>query len=232
MTSISLCNFILNFQQLKVTMQVFELNRQNSVAHHFLAELRDVKTQNDRLRFRKNLERLGEIMAYEISKSFKYSTSTIQTPLAPVDVKKSQLPVIITVLRAGLPYFEGFLNFFDGADCGFIGAYRKEGKEITVNLDYLACPSLEGKEIILVDPMLATGNSVIQSWNALLKHGVPSHIYIASLVAAPEGVDKVRREMKTPASLWTVCIDQRLNKDFYIVPGLGDAGDLSFGEKM
>jgi uracil phosphoribosyltransferase len=213
-------------------MEVFELNRQNSVAHHFLAELRDVKTQHDRLRFRKNLERLGEIMAYEISKSFKYSVSAIQTPLASVDVRKAQLPVIITVLRAGLPYFEGFLNFFDNADCGFIGAYRKEGKEISVSLNYLACPSLAGREVVLVDPMLATGNSIVRSWNALLKHGTPSHIYIASLVAAPEGIEKIKSEIKTSSSLWTVCVDQSLNKDFYIVPGLGDAGDLSFGEKM
>ncbi len=213
-------------------MEVFELNRQNSVSHHFLAELRDVNTQNDRLRFRKNLERLGEIMAYEISKSFEYKTSTIQTPLASVDVNKAELPVIITVLRAGLPYFEGFLNFFDGADCGFIGAYRKEGKEITVNLDYLACPSLEGRDIILVDPMLATGNSIVRSWNALLKHGKPAHIYIATLVAAPEGIEKIKSELDASASLWTVSIDKSLNKDFYIVPGLGDAGDLSFGEKM
>jgi uracil phosphoribosyltransferase len=213
-------------------MEVFQLNRQNSIANHYLAELRDVKKQNDRLRFRKNLERLGEIMAYEISKKFSYRDSIIQTPLAPKQISTSSLPVIITVLRAGLPYFQGFVNFFDDADCGFIGAYRKEGKEISVNLDYLATPSLQGREIILVDPMLATGNSIVRSWNSLLKHGTPSHIYIACLVGAPEGIEMVKKSVTTSASLWMMDVDEKLNKDFYIVPGLGDAGDLSFGEKL
>lgn len=213
-------------------MEVFHVLKQNSIANHFLAELRSVKTQNDRLRFRRNMERLGEIMAYEISKVFKYTPAEIQTPLAPKQIATTSLPVIITVLRAGLPYFQGFVNFFDNADCGFIGAYRKEGKEITVNLDYLATPSLQDRDVILVDPMLATGNSIVRSWNALLKHGTPSHVYIACMVGAPEGIEMVKRSVTSPASLWIMDIDAKLNKDFYIVPGLGDAGDLSFGEKI
>ena len=214
-------------------MEVFHVLKQNSIANHFVADLRNVKTQDDRLRFRRNMERLGEIMAYEISKVFKYTTSEIQTPLASRQTATAKLPVIITVLRAGLPYFQGFVNFFDSADCGFIGAYRKEGeKEISVNLDYLATPSLQNREVILVDPMLATGNSIVRSWNALLKHGTPSHVYIACMVGAPEGIEMVKKSVTSPASLWIMDIDEKLNKDFYIVPGLGDAGDLSFGEKI
>jgi uracil phosphoribosyltransferase len=215
-------------------MEVFTLDQQNSIANHFLAELRDVKTQQDRLRFRTNMTRLGEIMAYEISKKMAYHSVSVQTPLKEATANLlSQSPVLVTVLRAGLPYFQGFLNYFDKSDSGFIGAYRKEGEaEITIQLDYLATPSLQGKEVILIDPMLATGNSFIRSIAALVKHGQPSHIYLAALVAAPEGIKNLIDNLKVPCSLFTVSIDEKLNKDFYIVPGLGDAGDLSFGEKM
>jgi uracil phosphoribosyltransferase len=213
-------------------MEVFVLNQQNSIAHHFLAELRSVSLQHDRMRFRKNVERLGEIMAYEISKTFHYSPEKVQTPLAWAHAKKAELPVLITVLRAGLPYFQGFLNFFDGADTGFIGAYRKEGPEITVELDYLACPSLEKREVILIDPMLATGNSVVRSLNELMKRGEPSRVHVASLVAAPEGMEYLKKTIQIPFNLWTVVVDEKLNKEYYIVPGLGDAGDLSFGTKL
>lgn len=215
-------------------MEVFVLNQQNSVANHFLAELRDVKIQQDRLRFRTNMTRLGEIMAYEISKMMAYRSVSLQTPLKEtVATLLNQSPVLITVLRAGLPYFQGFLNYFDKSDSGFIGAYRKEGEaEITVQLDYLATPSLQNREVILIDPMLATGNSFIRSVAALLKHGKPSHIYLAALVAAPEGIKNLTHNLKISCSLFTSAIDENLNKDFYIVPGLGDAGDLSFGEKL
>jgi uracil phosphoribosyltransferase len=215
-------------------MEVFVLNQQNSIAHHFLAELRDVTIQQDRLRFRTNMTRLGEIMAYEISKKMAYHSVVVQTPLKKTSSSLlNQSPVLITVLRAGLPYFQGFLNYFDRSDSGFIGAYRKEGEaEITVQLDYLATPSLRGKEVILIDPMLATGNSFIRSISALLKHGEPTHIYLAALVASPEGIKNLTSNLKVPCSLFAVSIDEHLNKDFYIVPGLGDAGDLSFGEKL
>jgi uracil phosphoribosyltransferase len=215
-------------------MKVVVLDRTNSVANHFLAELRDKEIQKDRLRFRTNLTRLGEIMAYEISRQLPFEQRTIQTPLASVSCNLlSQSPVLITVLRAGIPYFQGFLNYFDRSESGFIGAYRKESKkEITVQLDYLAAPSLQDREVILIDPMLASGNSVIDSIAAMSRHGKPSHIYIAAVVASEEGVKKLENELKVPYSLFTVSIDEKLNTDFYIVPGLGDAGDLSFGEKL
>ncbi len=215
-------------------MDVFVLNKENSVANQFLIELRDKNIQQDRMRFRQNLTRLGEVMAYEISKKLAYHQVVVETPLQKTQAfAMKQQPVLITVLRAGLPYFQGFLNYFDQADSGFIGAYRKEGEqELTIQLDYLATPSLQNREVILIDPMLATGNSVIRSVAAMLKHGSPSHIYLASLVAAPEGVKNINEHLTVASSLFTVSMDENLNSEFYIVPGLGDAGDLSFGEKI
>lgn len=218
-------------------MDVFVLNQENSIANHFLLELRDKEIQKDRLRFRNNLTRLGEIMAYEISKKLDFVAVAVQTPLQSASsFDLQQQPVLITVLRAGLPYFQGFLNYFDQSDSGFIGAYRKEDKEeLTIQLDYLATPKLSNRMVILIDPMLATGNSIIRSVTALLNHGTPSHIYIASLVASPEGVSNLNSQLSAlnvKCSLFTVSIDEKLNKEFYIVPGLGDAGDLSFGEKV
>ena len=215
-------------------MNVFVLNHQNSIANQFLLELRDQKIQQDRMRFRNNLMRLGEVMAYEISKKLSYKRKEIQTSLTNISIPTiSQSPVIITVLRAGLPYFQGFLNYFDQSDSGFIGAYRKEGgNEIEIQLDYLAAPSLEGREVILVDPMLATGNSFVRSISALMKHGQPSHIFLAAMIASPEGIEIIQKKVTTPSSLWIVSIDEKLDQNFYIVPGLGDAGDLSFGQKL
>lgn len=215
-------------------MEVFVLNKQNSIANQFLLELRDTQIQQDRMRFRNNLTRLGEIMAYEISKKLEYEKQSIETPLKSLQIPTiAQHPVIMTVLRAGLPYFQGFLNYFDKADSGFIGAYRKEGgDEVTVNLEYLATPSLEGRPVILVDPMLATGNSFIRSVAALEKQGKPSQIFLAALIASPEGIRNIQQTMTTAFSLWTAAVDEKLNHNFYIVPGLGDAGDLSFGNKL
>lgn len=215
-------------------MNVFVLNHQNSIANQFLLELRDQKIQQDRMRFRNNLMRLGEVMAYEISKKLSYKRKEIQTSLTNISIPTiSQSPVIITVLRAGLPYFQGFLNYFDQSDSGFIGAYRKEGgNEIEIQLDYLAAPSLEGREVILVDPMLATGNSFVRSISALMKLGQPSHIFLAAMIASPEGIEIIQKKVTTPSSLWIVSIDEKLDQNFYIVPGLGDAGDLSFGQKL
>ena len=214
-------------------MDVFVLSEQNSVANHFLAELRDVNQQGDRLRFRTNMIRLGEIMAYEISKKMSYRSANVQTPLKSTQMQLlKEKPILLTVMRAGLPYFQGFLNYFDSSDAGFIGAYRKEGKEeISIELDYMAMPSLENRQVILIDPMLATGFSFIRSINELAKFGRPSHIFIASLVAAPEGIKRIADSLKMPFSLFTVAIDEKLNAESYIVPGLGDAGDLSFGKK-
>jgi uracil phosphoribosyltransferase len=224
----------LNFALKKICMDVFVLSKENSIANHFLAELRAVDHQQDRLRFRTNMVRLGEIMAYEISKKIDFEKVPVRTPLKETSMAliKSQ-PILITVLRAGLPYFQGFLNYFDKSDSGFIGAYRKEGQaEITVQLDYLAMPALQGRDVILIDPMLATGNSFIRSIAELTRHGLPKHIYIAALVSAPEGIINLSSQLKISASLFTVAIDEMLNKESYIVPGLGDAGDLSFGEKL
>lgn len=210
------------------------LNRQNSVANQFLLELRDKSIQQNRARFRNNIERLGELMAYEISRKFQYSQVKVQTPLGTSAVNIStDNPVLITVLRAGLPYFIGFQHIFVEADCGFIGAYRKESDaDLTINLDYLATPSLEGRTLIIIDPMLATGQSVIKSVNALLKHGTPKHVHIAALVAAPEGVELLEKKLSVSHDVWTWALDEKLNDLFYIIPGLGDAGDLSFGEKL
>jgi uracil phosphoribosyltransferase len=212
---------------------VFNLGETNSIANHFLRELRDPQLQQDRARFRKNLERLGEIMAYEISKKLVFEPCTLQTSLG--EAKTHLLinpPILVTVLRAGLPYFNGFQHFFDESDCGFIGAYRKEEEELSVQLDYLAAPGLNDRTLILIDPMLATGKSFVKSIEALQKHGQPSHIHIASMLATPEGIDYLERNIKTTYTLWTFSIDESLNAQSYIVPGLGDAGDLSFGDKL
>lgn len=213
---------------------MFVLSHQRSVANQFLLELRDASLQRDRFRFRKNMERLGEVLAYELSKELAYTTRETVTPLGslPVDVVTQQ-PVLITILRAGLPFFQGFLNFFDHADCGFIGAYRKEGKEhVTIKLEYVATNSLTGKTVVIIDPMLATGRSIVDAVNAIIKNGKPDHLHIASLVAAPEGIRHLAENLKVAYSLWTCAVDEKLNHQLYIVPGLGDAGDLSFGGKL
>ncbi len=215
-------------------MNLINLGDQNSIANQFLAEVRDISIQPDRMRFRKNLERLGEIMAYEISKTLTYQSHSIETPLTRTTAKRlNNLPVLITVLRAGLPYFHGFQNFFDQADAGFIGAYRKEGgEEIKIQLEYMATPDLKNKEVILIDPMLATGKSFIRSVNELLGHGTPHHLHIASLIASPEGIQYIRENLTIPFTIWTFSLDEKLDTRFYIVPGLGDAGDLSYGDKL
>jgi uracil phosphoribosyltransferase len=213
---------------------MFDLSTTDSIANHFLLEIRDKTIHQDRLRFRKNMERLGEIMAYEISKKLLYKKIAVETPLGKKETKQlARQPILITVLRAGLTYFQGFSNFFDRADCGFIGAYRKEqGEDIKINLEYLATPNIEGREVILIDPMLATGKSAVKAANALLRNGKPSHIYFAAMIAAPEGIKFVNENIKESYSMWTCAVDEKLDEQFYIVPGLGDAGDLSFGEKM
>lgn len=213
---------------------IFTLNTQDSIANQFLLELRDAGMQQDRMRFRKNMERLGEIMAYELSKKLSYASHETVTPLGKsrINTLKEQ-PVMVTILRAGLPFFQGFVNFFDRADSGFIGAFRKEdANHLTIKLEYVATTSLEGKTVILIDPMLATGRSVADSVSAILRNGKPYHLHIVSLVAAPEGIAYLKENLKLPFSLWTCAIDEKLNHQYYIVPGLGDAGDLSYGIKI
>lgn len=210
---------------------VFVLGKSDSIANQYLYELRDAAVQTDRMRFRRNLERLGQILAYEVSKKLSFASRTVRTPLgdAPLNTLQ-QHPVLITILRAGIPFQQGFLNVFDQSDCGFIGAYRNEGGgEVTINVDYLSLPAVQGRPVILIDPMLATGRSVLDAQKVLLSKGTPSHTYIVSVVAAPEGIRRLKETLSGPYSLWTCAIDEKLNSSFYIVPGLGDAGDLSYG---
>lgn len=218
---------------------LFNLSDQNSVAAVFLKELRDVRNHTDRFRFRNNMERLGEILAYEISKKLVYKKEKVQTPLEAAEVYTlANLPVLIGILRAGIPFMQGFINYFDSADCGFIGAYRQEGKDtgLKINMEYCATPDLKNREVILVDPMLATGSSIIKTMTNLGDRGIPSQVHIAAVIASPEGIENVinffRNETTIPCRIWTCAVDLRLDPNFYIVPGLGDAGDLSFGNKV
>ena len=212
---------------------LFNLSEQNSIANQFLFELRDESIQRDRMRFRKNIERLGELMAYEVSKRLAYIPRQVKTPLGTLDIDLlARQPVLLTIMRAGLPFLQGFLNFFDLADSGFIGAYRQEDeKGLAIELDYVSTPDLTGKDVILVDPMLATGRSVIDSLNLVLKKGTPSHVHVVALIAAPEGIRYVQEHLSIAHSLWVCALDEKLNDLFYIVPGLGDAGDLSYGKR-
>ncbi|WP_200974578.1 uracil phosphoribosyltransferase [Echinicola sp. 20G] len=215
---------------------MFVLSQQNSIANHFLADLRDINQQTDRLRFRTNLERLGQVLAYEISKSMDYEGSSVTTPLADTTVNKIiDQPIIISVMRAAMPFYQGVLSYFDQANSGFIGAYRKEesnNNEVEIEFNYLAAPSIENKEIILVDPMLATGKSLITSIEQLHKNGTPKKVHIAAVIAAPEGIKHLEENLKLPYQLWLGAVDEKLNEKAYIVPGLGDAGDLCFGPKL
>lgn len=215
---------------------MFILNKENSIANHFLAELREVDIQKDRYRFRRNLERLAELLAYEISKTFYYEQKTISTPLETTSVNLlSQFPVIISILRAGIPFHQGFLNVFDHADSGFVGAYRsniQENDEFDIFMGYKAAPDLKGKVVILADPMLATGKSVVKVADTIKENGLPEKIIIASAIAAPEALLFLENNMSLPFEVYTAAVDEKLNDKAYIVPGLGDAGDLSFGSKL
>jgi uracil phosphoribosyltransferase len=204
-----------------------------SIANHFLAELRDVDVQRDSLRFRRNMQRLGEIMAYKISSELSYTEKSVQTPLgASVSKQLHDFPVLATVLRAGLPFHQGFLNYFDQSPSAFAAAYRIEGTaQVRVQVDYLSAPSLDERVLILADPMLASGKSLVQTYRAMLRFGQPRQVHIAAVIASPEGVEYVTREIPE-ATLWVAAIDEKLNELAYIVPGLGDAGDLSYGSKL
>lgn len=213
---------------------LFVLNNNPSVASDFIRQLRDSNIQKDRMRFRKNLERIGQILAYEVSKTLLYETKTIQTPLkqTTVDSVREQ-PVLITILRAGLPFYNGFASFFDEADSGFVGAYRNEdGNHMTIKLDYIATGNLSGKTVIIIDPMLATGRSIADAYKAMATHGTPAKVHVVSLVATPQGVKHLQEHIPVPLAIWTAALDEGLNEQNYIVPGLGDAGDLCFGEKQ
>lgn len=214
--------------------RIFNLSKQQTVANQFMAELRDAEIQTDPMRFRKNLERLGEILAYEISKTFKYENKTVETPLGEVEIMLPlQQPVLATILRAGLPMHQGMLNIFDRAGNAFLSAYRRHHKDgsFEISLDYISCPSIEGSVLIISDPMLATGASMEVCINELLKQGEPADIHVAVAIAAQDGIDHLLR-VHPKVQLWVGAIDEELTAKSYIVPGLGDAGDLAFGAKV
>jgi uracil phosphoribosyltransferase len=214
---------------------MFILSETNSIANHFIAELRDVNIQQDSMRFRKNMERLGEILAYEVSKTLIYQDATVQSPLAIAQTNLlTNQPVLVAILRASLPFHQGFLNVFDKAENAFIGAYRgkhRPDETFDIQMDYLASPDLSNKTIILIDPMLATGKSLLKSYEALLTYGKPTRIIIAAAIAAPEGMAFLQKEIPE-ADFFIGSLDEKLNHKFYIIPGLGDAGDLAYGEKL
>jgi uracil phosphoribosyltransferase len=216
-------------------MKIINLGEQNSIFNQFVAEIRDKNIQTDPLRFRKNIERIGEIFAYEISKTLEYSTKDVQTPLGVAKVGvPSAFPILATVLRAGLPLHQGLLNYFDRSGNAFISAFRKyiDTKDFVIEFEYMASPSLEGKVVILSDPMLATGSSLEIAHNALYEKGTPKHVHLVAIIASQNGVDYIVNNLKNAnCTLWVGAIDPELNEKAYIVPGLGDAGDLAFGEK-
>ena len=210
------------------------LSNKVSLVNSWINELRNVEVQTDRMKFRRNMERIGEIAAFEISKKLDYKEMEITTPLDKIKVKEIAVqPVITTILRAGVPLFQGVLNYFDKADCGFVAAYRKHDMNdyFSIKQDYLTCPNIEGRPLIVADPMLATGASLIEALKDLLTHGKPSQIHIVAAIASRQGAEAIRTAYPE-AQIWIGAIDEELTSKGYITPGLGDAGDLSFGEKL
>ncbi|MBQ2018114.1 MAG: uracil phosphoribosyltransferase [Alistipes sp.] len=213
------------------------LGQENTILNKFIAQIRDCKIQQDSMRFRRNVERVGEIMSYEISKTLNYQAQTVETPLGEAEMSLiSDKVVIATVLRAGLPLQQGFLNYFDDAECAFVSAYRKNKKDGTfkINVEYVSCGDLEGKILILVDPMLATGQSLRMTYETLVAHGgEPLHTHIASVIASEQGVEYAQQHLPAgKTTLWLGAVDAELTSKAYIVPGIGDAGDLCYGKKL
>ncbi len=216
-------------------MEVVNFADSRSIVNQYMMELRDERVQKDMLRFRRNLERIGEIMAYEISRRVAYREATVRTPL---DVARCQVldeqVVLATIFRAGVPFHQGFLNYFDHAENAFVSAYRKyiDDEHFDVHIEYLASPRIEGKTVIIADPMLATGSSMELSYRALLTKGEPKHIHVASVIASRQAVEYIKQTLPAEkTTLWLGAIDEELNSHSYIVPGLGDAGDLAYGTK-
>jgi len=214
---------------------VHNLSHNNSIINQYLSEIRDVEIQKDRMRFRRNLERMGEIFAYEMSKTLEYEVREVTTPLgiAEVPVLKQQ-PIVGTILRAGMPLHQGILNYFDHADNAFISAYRKHHKDgsFDIKLEYVSSPSLADRVLILCDPMLATGSSIVMTYKALIERGIPKHTHIVCALASMQGVNHVKSHLSTNITIWAGAIDDELTAQAYIVPGLGDAGDLAYGTKI
>lgn len=216
-------------------MLTHNIGQNNSILNTFISELRDEIIQQDSMRFRRNIERIGEILAYEMSKTLFYEKKNIKTPLG---TKESYLPqedlVICSILRAGIPLHRGILNYFDKAQNAFISAYRKvkENHDFDIQVDYFASPSLENKTLLLVDPMLATGQSLVKVYNSLLSHGIPAKLHIISVIASKQGIEYLNQFFDDGINFWVASVDNKLNNKGYIIPGLGDAGDLAFGSKL
>ncbi len=216
-------------------MDVNILDTKNSLLNKFISEVRDVTIQKDSMRFRRNIERIGEILAYELSQSLDYENKVVTTPLGTkiVQVPKNDI-VLCSILRAGLPLHTGFLNYFDDAENAFISAYRKpiNETEFEIKVEYFASPSLEGKTLILTDPMLATGQSIVSVFESFKNHGTPKEIYLACVIGSTEAIKLLKKHFPSNTKLWIATVDNKLNNHGYIVPGLGDAGDLAFGAKL
>ncbi len=217
-------------------MHVHYLSEQNSLLLKFLAQIRDVNVQSDSMRFRRNIERIGEIMAYEISKTMRYREESVPTPLGFKHTSQIDENVVLcSVLRAGLPLHLGFLNYFDDAENGFISAFRhhyNNDDAFDIKVQYQAVPDIDNKTLLLVDPMLATGQSLVAVFDTLMQSAAPSQIHIAVVIAAPEGIALLEKHLPENCHLWVASLDEKLNEKNYIVPGLGDAGDLAYGSKL
>lgn len=217
-------------------MNIHYISEQNSILNHFLTQLRDVNIQKDSMRFRKNIERIGEIMSYELSKKLEYKDIAVQTPLGVKHTTTiAENIVLCSILRAGLALHHGFMNFFDDAENGFVSAYRhhyNNDDDFDILVEYKATPSLNNKTLILIDPMLATGQSLVAVLNKLLVDHQPKQIHIAVVIAAPEGIKFLEENLPDNCHLWVASLDEKLNEKDYIIPGLGDAGDLAYGNKL
>lgn len=217
-------------------MQIHILSENNSVLNHFLGQIRNVNVHNDSMRFRRNIERIGEIMAYELSKELHYKYVEIQSPLGIKKTTEIEDPLVLcSILRAGLPLHLGFLNYFDNAENGFISAFRHHPNNddyFDIVVQYQAIADINGKNVLLIDPMLATGQSIVAVFNKLIERGIPKEIHIAVVIAAPEGIAYLKNHLPDTCHLWIAALDEKLDEHSYIVPGLGDAGDLAFGEKL
>ena len=217
-------------------MHIHNISQNNSILNTFIAEIRNVTIQKDSMRFRRNIERIGEILGYEMSKVLNYKASLIETPLgvSPINLINDNI-VLCSILRAGVPLHNGLLNYFDTAENAFISAYRhheNNSESFEIIVEYLACPNLENKILILADPMLATGQSMVSTFEALKPFGTPKEIHLVSVIGAKKGIDFVENHFDASTHLWIAAVDEKLNEKGYIIPGLGDAGDLAFGEKL
>jgi len=217
-------------------MHIHYISEQNSILNHFLTQIRDVNIQKDSMRFRKNIERIGEIMAYELSKTLEYKEIDVQTPLGIKHTTTiADNVVLCSILRAGLALHTGFMDFFDDAENGFVSAFRhhyNNDDKFEILVEYQAAPSFQGKNLILIDPMLATGQSLVAVFNKLIIEETPKEIHIAVVIATPEGIQFLEENLPKNCHLWVAALDEKLNEKNYIIPGLGDAGDLAYGDKL